>query len=137
MTTFRSDDGREIREEDVRALAEWADSFLAHGPTERRAQTDRILAALAPKPRNLGDPMTEQAVTVRREYLVIQGWGHKAKPNGYFPRDVAEKLLKRTLNVSKGTCWFTKEESEKLRKHEEWITPEELCSLRRPPSRAG
>jgi hypothetical protein len=58
-----------------------------------------------------------------REWLVIESaWGNAVfagapKPPGYIPRDAAEKLLGRDLG---GRVWFTKEESERMREHEEW-----------------
>jgi ribosomal protein L37E len=40
-------------------------------------------------------------------------------PSGYIPRDVAEKLLGRDLG---GVQWFTKEEGDAFRAHQEWKT---------------
>lgn len=60
-----------------------------------------------------------------REWLVIESSGknmvfaddsHKL-PKGYIPRDAAEQLLGRPLE---GRCWFTKDDSEKMRGHPEW-----------------
>ncbi len=59
-----------------------------------------------------------------REWLVIESsMAHVvfAPPGAdkkcYIPRDVAEKLLGREI---KGSVWFTREESEKMRAHPEW-----------------
>ena len=40
-----------------------------------------------------------------------------AVPRGYIPRDVAEGLLRRSME---GTQWFTREEGQLLRAHPEW-----------------
>ena len=58
-----------------------------------------------------------------REWLVIEDsrqhsiFAPDTKTKGYIPRDVAEPLLGRALT---GTVWFTKEESERMRKHPDW-----------------
>lgn len=64
-----------------------------------------------------------------REWLVIESSGKNAvfasdedrKPRGYIPRDVAEPLLGRDLG---GMAWFTREESEQMRKHPDWRNEE-------------
>lgn len=38
-------------------------------------------------------------------------------PKGYIPRDVAERVLGRSME---GTVWFTREESDLLRAQPEW-----------------
>ena len=58
-----------------------------------------------------------------REWLVIESttkravFGDSQAPDHYIPRDVAEKLLGRDLG---GNCWFSREESEKMKAHPEW-----------------
>lgn len=62
-----------------------------------------------------------------REYLVIESSRKNAvfateeqrTSKGYIPRDVAERILGRTLD---GTQWFTREESALMRAHPEWET---------------
>lgn len=62
-----------------------------------------------------------------REWLVIENsWKNSVfapdsakEPNGYIPRDAAEKLLGRDLG---GMVWFTREEGEQMRLHSEWRT---------------
>jgi hypothetical protein len=66
---------------------------------------------------------------VRREWLVIESSGKNSvfasdddkRPRGYIPRDAAERLLGRGLG---GNVWFTREESEQMRRHPEWSTTE-------------
>ncbi len=63
------------------------------------------------------------------EWLVIESSGKNAvfapddakRPTGYVPRDAAERLLGRDLG---GLVWFTKEESEKMRRLPEWRNTE-------------
>ena len=60
-----------------------------------------------------------------REWLVIESSMKLAifappelrDRKGYIPRDAAEKLLGRDLG---GNQWFTREDSEAMRKHPEW-----------------
>lgn len=60
-----------------------------------------------------------------REWLVIESSMSKGvfiseeerTRKGYIPRDVAEAILGRSME---GTQWFTREESEVLRRHPEW-----------------
>lgn len=47
---------------------------------------------------------------------------------GYIPRDIAEKLLGRSMD---GTVWFTLEESELMRAHPDWLDTEPPKSRRR------
>lgn len=61
-----------------------------------------------------------------REWLVIEDSRKNSvfspddmQPTGYIPRDVAEELLARDLG---GTCWFTPEDSAKMKAHPEWRT---------------
>jgi hypothetical protein len=60
-----------------------------------------------------------------REWLVIDSSYKNAvfasdaakTPKGYIPRDTAELLLGRDLG---GTIWFTRDESEMMKRHPEW-----------------
>lgn len=60
-----------------------------------------------------------------REWLVIESAYKRAvfrdkeddRPCGYIPRDVAEKLLGRSMN---GSVWFSREESALMQAHPEW-----------------
>lgn len=59
-----------------------------------------------------------------REWLVIEDSRKRAvfappeaQRRGYIPRDVAEKLLGRSMS---GTQWFSRDESAKMRAHPEW-----------------
>jgi hypothetical protein len=78
------------------------------------------------------DGLNINATEVRermREWLVIEDSRKNAvfattemqHPKGYIPREAAEALLGRDLG---GPCWFTAEDSARMRAHPEWRTSE-------------
>ena len=72
-----------------------------------------------------------------REWLIIEDSrkngvfapAESQTPKGYIPRDTAEALLGRDLG---GTVWFTREESDRLRRSPEWRSSldGDLCSFK-------
>lgn len=73
-----------------------------------------------------------------REWLVIEDSRkngvfapEEAKTvKGYIPRDVAERVLGRRLEVN---CWFTREDGELMRAQPEWTTTLDYNLNNRPP----